>query len=166
VIDQDRKFETSAALKSEPTVKPLTTERLSCAATNKRGLPCGAHAMAGAEHCWVHNPDVPQDTKLAAFTRGGLHATRATRMPTDAHDPSLQTPAEVTRYLEGLAGRLERGELPSRVGSSLVSLAAAALKAHEMNIAQRLAELEELVASRAKTPVPYGLRVLPAGESS
>jgi hypothetical protein len=91
---------------------------------------------------------VDRDQKMLAVTRGGFIATRSARANTP--DPSLKTPQEITIYLESLAGRVERGELSRSDANTLKAIAEASLRAHEQNIAARLAELENLAASRAK----------------
>jgi hypothetical protein len=92
---------------------------------------------------------VSADEKLAAATRGGYAATRQTVIPT-APDPRLQAPEEISAFIEETAGRTLRGEIAPSVAMALRGLADSALRAFQLNLGRRLAELEELAAARAK----------------
>jgi hypothetical protein len=123
----------------------------SCKGLKRNGEPCqgGATASSGYQYCPWHDPETQEDQKIAWATRGGYAATRGTVIP-DAPDPELQESEQITAFIKETAGRVLRGEIAPAVGVALTGLARAALSAFEMNLARRLAQLEELAAARAK----------------
>lgn len=150
-MSEDRKIAPSAVPTLTTRVKLLSDAPRPCAGTRKSGEPCTAFvtASSGYRYCWSHDPAVSRDVKLAAYSKGGAILARSFSRP-DAPNPSLQSPADVQAFLEDIGGQVLRGELASRTARTLVSLATAALAAHDANIAQRLAELESLALDRAK----------------
>ncbi len=153
----------SAASKTSPV--PKIIERLparprrqgpTCGATSRSGEPCGATPMRSTGLCFWHSPEVPREEKMAAALRGGYLSNRYMAVP-DAPDPELSTPEQVTRFLREVAGMLLRGQIPPPVASALKGVADSSLKSFEMNLARRLAELEEVAAGRAKTVL--GVRI-------
>jgi hypothetical protein len=145
----------SSGAPSEPLVlAPRRPSGPTCTALKRNGEPCngGATAASGYQTCPWHSPDTTEDQKLAWATKGGYAATRGTVIP-DAPDPELREPEQITAFITETAGRVLRGEIAPAVGVALTGLARAALSAFEMNLARRLAQLEELAVSRAK-PVP------------
>jgi hypothetical protein len=93
---------------------------------------------------------VSLDEKLAATTKGGRVAARALSRP-DAPNPALKTVAEIQAFLQELAGEIVRGLISARDASALRAIAETSLRAHDSNVAQKLDELEALVARRARS---------------
>jgi hypothetical protein len=118
-----------------------------CQALTKAGKPCGAGATASSAYarCFHHDESLPRSDKLAAVTRAVLIATRSyvggVRPGTSL---SLATPDQIEKAIEETAGRLLRGDLAPSIAVALTGLYHAALRAFEMNIARRVAELEQL----------------------
>jgi hypothetical protein len=129
-----------------------------CTGLKRDGTPCGAGATASSSFTWCawHNPATTEDQKLAWATKGGYAATRGMVIPS-APDPALQDPEQIRAFIQETAGRVLRGDISPAVGVALTGLARAALSAFEMNLARRLAQLEELALSRAK---PIGAKVI------
>jgi hypothetical protein len=134
-----------------------------CGSLKRNGEPCqaGATASSGYQFCPWHDPETQEDQKIAWATRGGYAATRGTVVP-DAPDPELQEPEQIMAFVQQTAGRVLRGEIAPAVGVALTGLARAALGAFEMNLARRLAQLEEVAAGRAK---PIGAKVVIRNQS-
>jgi hypothetical protein len=168
MIEQDRHFESmcgqagnlqaSSAPQALDAVEQLATKALrrryrgpTCQALTKAGKPCGAGATASSAYtrCFHHDESIARSEKLAAVTRGGLIATRSYAIP-EAPDPELATPDQIEKAIEETAGRVLRGDLAPSIAVALTGLYNAALRTFEMNIARRVAELEQLAASRAK----------------
>jgi hypothetical protein len=99
-----------------------------------------------------------RDEVLAATMKGGRIAARALSRP-DAPNPALKTVAAVQAFLEELAGDMLRGVISARDANTLTRIAETAVRAHDANVGQRLDELEEFAASRAR-PVSPRVRVL------
>jgi hypothetical protein len=102
---------------------------------------------------------ISEDEKLAITARGGAKASRLVRNPT-AVNPSLRTMAAIQAFLEETAGRLDRGEISERGAHARAQLADKAIRAHSENIGDRLLELEELMATRARAASSPVVRVL------
>ena len=112
---------------------------------------------SGKTECLMHS--VPETEKLAITARGAAKSARLVRNPI-AVNPSLRTMLQIQAYIEDTDGRLNRGEITERGATARMQIAAQALRAHSENLADRLTELEELVAKRARSTSGHVARVL------
>jgi len=135
--------------------------KLTCEGTRRDGAPCGATPTAASSHryCFFHSPDVPSEQKSAAVRLGGF-LSRPGALSSDTPDPELKTPEQITGVLERVSGAVLRGELGGNVGRVVVDSCRAALQAYDSNLAQRIADLEVLVASRQRKPTAIVVREL------
>jgi hypothetical protein len=124
-----------------------------CQATRKDGQPCGAGttARSGYTKCFFHSEEhlVPMAEKRAAWTKGGLVATRQFALP-NAPGQDLRTPEQITAAATETANRVMRGELAPGIAMALSALYGVALRAFDADVARRLYELEAALAERAK----------------
>lgn len=134
---------------------------LECGFPMTSGAPCRSTILtvaSGRTRCWMHSAS--RDEVLAATRRGGRVAARALSRP-DAPNPALKTVADVQAFLQELAGEVLRGVLSSKDANALTRIAETAVRAHDANVGQRLDELEDLAAKRARAlPVSARVRVL------
>src|SRR5690554_1568039 len=117
-----------------------------CKALNRRGQPC--ESTAGPDgYCFWHSPARAADRAQARSKGGKARHGRAIRhIMDDAPPAALQTPEDALCVLEhalAVALKLEPSHAQVR---SLVSVALAAVKVHEVSeLAQRITALEQLI---------------------
>src|SRR5262249_2524216 len=125
-----------------------------CQALRKDDGPCGATATAasGYRWCWFHSPEdlVSDDAKALAVSRGGNVTARKTGFVPAAPDPRLEDPESISTFIREVAGMALRGDVAPSVAVALTGLANAALKAYTLNLGRKLADLEEIIAERAR----------------
>jgi len=119
-----------------------------CQGTRKDGSPCNAAptARSGYQFCAWHQPDIPEEEKLAWASKGGL-ASRPAVLP-EAADIRLRTPDGCMAILEETASQVRRGELATNVGNSIAYIVSVAVKVVEVTISDRLDKLEKLARNR------------------
>lgn len=87
-----------------------------CKAINKAGKPCKAQAMSNG-YCYRHNPDIADDLKLKASSKGGQKdkclIETAQQIATDSYDGLLTA-------LDNNANDLRQGKISPRVSNALV----------------------------------------------
>src|SRR5687768_2304498 len=103
-----------------------------CAALNRKGLPCGAIPGPGGQFCVMHDPDpARRATKKAIQAAGG--AARHTIAPAAPCD--LSTPEARRRALEETVNRLRAGHESATVSRTVL---------YAVQVAAQLAEQAEL----------------------
>jgi hypothetical protein len=111
-----------------------------CEEQTKRGTRCGAFALPGKRRCWLHDPDRQGEVREArskgAVTRNKLVALEGRRR-------RLETPAELVRFLAGLAQDCIAGELtPDVVRATAYTVSIMRHVMEASDIARRVEQLE------------------------
>ncbi|HTW92493.1 MAG TPA: hypothetical protein VMH22_12395 [bacterium] len=120
---------------------------MQCEFLKHNGERCGAQAMVGTTHCYIHNPSISADEKRAAQARGGrTHAPVLMEpipvMPVDA-------PIDVVTLLADTVGRVRSGELDPRIANCICALAGQLLRAFEIvQTASRIEKIERFMLNR------------------
>jgi hypothetical protein len=114
---------------------------VTCSAIAKSGSRCRRPALAGKQHCLMHDPESAQ-LRLEASRKGGRARSNAARAakalpPAMTSDDLLVTLSEAIR-------KVDRGELEPGPANAISSLARAMNSIRETTeIERRLAELEQ-----------------------
>jgi hypothetical protein len=122
-----------------------------CGATTRQGGACRAPATSDGLCCW-HSPKYR--TQRSKWAKAGAKASqfrqRAKRAAQAAalEPPSFNTVEEIKAFLQELAGKVLRGEVPPSVAGSVRSIAQTSLRVLEAELELRSLELLE----EAKTP--------------
>lgn len=112
-------------------------ERKTCLGTKRDGTRCGSTALLPTGYCTAHSPGY-REKRRADSARGGRRKANRERM-------SRNMPADMRTLAEDLTEvfRLVReGQLESKVGSALASIAGAIVKVHEVGVLT--AKLEDI----------------------
>jgi NAD(P)-dependent dehydrogenase (short-subunit alcohol dehydrogenase family) len=121
-----------------------------CAGTTRDGKPCPAQAQTGA-YCYWHNPEISEAEKNAARARGHRAAKQA-RLPLKFTKADYTSADGARKVLEEASDLVRSGKLPVSVANAVAKLAGIALKASEVALGKRLAEVEREIKARAKHP--------------
>ena len=117
-----------------------------CAGTTTAGEPCPAQATTGS-YCYWHNPEISEAEKNAARARGHRLAKQA-RMPLKFTTADYSTADGARQVLEEASDLVRSGKLPVSVANAVARLAGTALKASEVALGKRLADVEKELKTR------------------
>ena len=120
---------------------------MQCEHIKDDGNRCRVSAMRGSSFCYRHNPDIPQEEKLAASRRGGI-GNRA-RADVALGEIELKSVQDVLHLLKLVTEEMLNGRLDQRVASTTGYLMNVALRALESSdLEDRIKKLEDLTKDR------------------
>ena len=122
---------------------------MKCKDTKANGENCEANALKGSEFCYFHNPDISDEEKREAQTRGG--ANRALTIANPLPALQIKEPKDTITLLTDTINRVRAGELDIRVANSLGFLADKLLRAFEITMLTEKVEVIERVILERKT---------------
>ena len=98
--------------------------------------------MRNSQFCFHHNPDISDQEKKAAQTKGGKANKATVERPVPAK--SIKTTQDVTVLLAGLINDIRAGEIDIRIANCIGYLSGHLLKAMEVSeLNKRLEAVEE-----------------------
>lgn len=113
---------------------------MKCRGKNKTGKKCGANAMESG-YCYKHNPDIPDEEKLEAVTKGGKVKQLIISEPYPAIQ--LNTMGDVSVFLSMLINETMSGKMDLRLATGLTYISNSLMKALELSeLSQRVEQLE------------------------
>ncbi|HPL56527.1 MAG TPA: hypothetical protein PLC05_03505 [bacterium] len=101
-----------------------------CSFTKDNGETCGANAMSGSKFCYFHNPDITEDEKKRAQTKGGQN--RALTISTPLATMPLANPNDAILLIADTINRVRTGELDIKTANCLGFLSDKFLRALEV----------------------------------
>ena len=111
-----------------------------CISNTKAGKQCTAQAMQGAEHCYRHNPDIPEADKIEASIAGGKRKA----VLSNADPVALRNIDSIVSLIEGNINDVRTGRIDPRVSNAVVQNLNALLKVYELAIVDtRVRKLEQ-----------------------
>ena len=117
-----------------------------CKATNKKGKRCGAWALHGKDHCFIHDPE-SKEARALAVRKGGKvkKKVQVSLAPIEFKGNAK----EVLDLLADTVNRVRSGEMPPRIANTVGYLAGHMIKALEMaELEDRLKKVERIVLER------------------
>ncbi len=120
------------------------------AQAKKTGRGCEAFVTlsSGGKFCAWHDPQ-NGDEKKREWARRGYLAIRPPAVDladlTREMTCSLRSPADCVSVLEGVAGKVERGEMAPSVAQAITGAVNSAIRAAELALDARLSKLEKLL---------------------
>ena len=103
---------------------------MKCEFINDSGEKCEANAVKDGEFCFFHNPDISDEEKREAQTKGG--ANRALTIANPLPAIQLATPNDAVLLIADTINRVRAGTLDIRVANCLGFLSDKLLKAFEI----------------------------------
>ena len=142
-------------------VRPKGSPDTNCTAITKEGKPCRAPALLGDNKCASHSerPEVKRGMELARL-RGALSVALG-KMPAEFRRPDFSRHEGIRAMIEDVAAATAQGAMAPSVAQALASLANVALRATELGVELRLAELEEKVLKNKTKRAGGAKRVIP-----
>lgn len=123
---------------------------MKCEFTKDDGQPCEANAISGSGFCYHHNPDISDEEKREAQSRGG--ANRALTLEKPLPPLELIEPNDAVLLVADTIKRVRAGELDIRTANCLGFLSDKLLKAFEVSqLNSRVEVIERVILERKKT---------------
>jgi len=117
---------------------------MKCEFNKPDGTQCDAHAIKGSGFCFFHNPDISDEEKREAQTRGGQ--ARGLTLATPLPVMNIKKIPDVTLFLIDTINRVRAGEMDVRIANSLGFLSDKLMRALELSdLEERFNKLEQLV---------------------
>jgi hypothetical protein len=80
--------------------------------------------------------------------KGGFSTAWQTVLPVETLPPDLRSPGDVTQLLQATVHQVRTGAVAPAVANSVGYLCGLALRSFELNLAERLAEVEKVLRKR------------------
>lgn len=103
---------------------------MKCVFIKPNGDQCQANATNDSDYCYFHNPDVPEEEKRLAQTRGG--EARSLTLAQPLPEIPLETPSDAVILIADTIKRVRAGELDIKTANSIGFLTDKLLKAFEV----------------------------------
>lgn len=101
------------------------SDRRRCAATTRRGEPCGMTPLTGSAYCYTHDPEHVADRAASRQSGGFNRRTAPGELPTDL---SVRDVRAIQRQVEALLGATWEQENSARRTAALVGCYTLAVK--------------------------------------
>ena len=119
---------------------------VTCQAIAKSGQRCSRPALAGKQHCLMHDP-ASVELRRDAGRKGGYARSNAARARKEM--PEAMTTDEMAGWLSLAFKRVMAGQMPPKIGVACAQIARTLLTVQETAILEaRLAELEQRAGIR------------------
>lgn len=122
---------------------------MKCEFTKDDGQPCEANALKGSDFCYHHDPDISDEEKRDAQSRGG--ANRALTLQNPLPPLEIAEPNDAVLLVADTIKRVRAGELDIRTANCLGFLSDKLLKAYEVSKLNDRVEVIERVILERKT---------------
>ena len=122
---------------------------MKCSFIKDNDEQCKANAMNGSEFCYLHNPDISDEAKKEAQTKGG--ANRALTISDPLPVIPLAVPNDAIMLITDTISRVRAGELDIKTANCIGFLTDKLLKAFEVAKLNDKAEFIEQVILEKRT---------------
>ncbi len=120
---------------------------MKCEFTKDNGQPCDANAIKGSDFCYHHNPDISDEEKREAQSKGG--ANRALTLKEPLPELALSEPNDAVLLVADTIKRVRAGQLDIRTANCLGFLSDKLLKAFEVSqLNDRVQVIERVILER------------------
>ena len=121
-----------------------------CKHTKKDGAKCGAYPMTGSEYCYLHNPNISNEDKKLAQTRGGTSKFLTVAEPLPVM--KLENPQDTISLIADTINRVRAGELDVRVANCIGVLSGHLIKAFEVTqLKDKVEMIDRIVLEKRAT---------------
>jgi len=120
-----------------------------CTYIKPDGERCNANAMSGTNYCFTHNPDINDQEREQARTRGGQ--ARALTLAKPLPLLAINEPEDAVRLVIDTISRVRAGELDIKTANCIGFLTDKLLKAFELSRLKDRIELVERVTLEKTT---------------
>jgi len=122
---------------------------MKCEFIKSDGSQCHANAMSNSDYCYLHNPEIAEETKRLNQIKGGKN--RAVMLKEALPPMKIQTPDDTVSLLADTIGRVRGGEMDIKVANCLGFLCGHLLKAFEVaRLNDKVELIERIVLEKRK----------------
>ena len=122
---------------------------MKCSFTKDSGDACEANAVKDSEFCYFHNPDISDEEKREAQTKGG--ANRALTIANPLPAMQIAEPEDAITLITDTINRVRAGELDIRTANCLGFLADKLLNAFEVvKLKDKVEFIERVIGNKKK----------------
>ncbi len=120
-----------------------------CNIKKKDGQRCGASARPDTGHCLFHSPEYRDNCRKGRRLGGIERSKKLAVLPPETPDKPLKTIADVTAMLAITTNQVRRGEIDSRIATTVGYLCGLLLKSVEQGVLeQRILALEAVLTTK------------------
>jgi len=117
---------------------------MQCEFNKPDGTQCEAHAIKDSGFCYFHNPDISDEEKREAQTRGGQ--ARGVTLAEPLPVMNIKKIPDITLFLVDTISRVRAGKMDVRTANCLGFLSDKLMRALELSdLEERFNKLEQLV---------------------
>ena len=117
---------------------------MQCTLVKTDNTQCQANAMLESEFCYLHNPNISDDDKIAARSKGGQANAKSLKMPLKRL--KINEAKDVVGLLVQTINEAREGKIEVRLANCLGVLSGHLIRAFELtDFEQRLTKLEQAI---------------------
>ena len=130
-------------------------KRKQCKHTKRDSTKCTSFAMKGSDFCYRHNPDISDDDKLNASSKGGKTTLQDDFIQTPLPEIKIQKIQDVVTLLADTINNMRSGKISQKSGTSIGYLSFILLMAMDKAKAEKEQEkIDKLKAEGKWRPEP------------
>jgi hypothetical protein len=132
-----------------------------CTYTKRGSSKCTSFAMKGSDYCYRHNPDISEEDKLNASSKGGRKGSKPEFIETPLPEMKIEKMQDVVALLADTINNVRSGKISTKSGSTIGYLAFIMMMAMDkVNCEKELEEENKLRAEgKWKPDVVYPTKV-------
>ena len=119
-----------------------------CNYKRENGTYCNSFAMKNSDYCFQHNPDISEEEKREAKSKGGK---RKILIPVilQRKNITLRTAGDVRHFYQKLINDVMKGELDLRIATGVSYILTGLLRAIELSgLEERIASIEKMISEK------------------
>lgn len=123
---------------------------MKCVYVKEGGLDCNANSMTDSDYCYLHNPDIPEESKRQAQAKGG--EARSLTLEKPLPELPLNTPSDAVMLVADTIKRVRAGELDIKTANCIGFLSDKLLKAFEVSkLNDKVEYIERVIVEKRTT---------------
>lgn len=123
---------------------------MKCVYVKEGGLDCNANSMTDSDYCYLHNPEIPEESKKQAQAKGG--EARSLTLEKPLPDLPLNTPNDAVTLVADTIKRVRAGELDIKTANCIGFLSDKLLKAFEVSrLNEKVEYIERVIVEKRAT---------------
>jgi hypothetical protein len=123
---------------------------MKCVYVKEGGLDCNANSMTDSDYCYLHNPEIPEESKKQAQAKGG--EARSLTLEKPLPELPLNTPNDAVTLVADTIKRVRAGELDIKTANCIGFLSDKLLKAFEVSrLNEKVEYIERVIVEKRAT---------------
>ena len=123
---------------------------MKCQQVSEEGQQCRAYPMDGSHFCYFHNPEISDNEKKAAQSKGGK--ARGVKVETPLPSLKIQRVEDVTHLLEDTVNQLRAGAVDVKYANCVSILSGQLIRSLEVSqVASKIELIKRAVCDNGST---------------